>query len=79
MAGVVIVGTGPGIGTSVARRFGTVGMRVGLVDRQGGGARPDRVARQGVRAFGHPRRDGHGRRRGSAAGPFDPDRIAKHY
>jgi NAD(P)-dependent dehydrogenase (short-subunit alcohol dehydrogenase family) len=33
MAGAVIVGTGPGLGTSVARRFGTTGMRVGLIAR----------------------------------------------
>jgi NADP-dependent 3-hydroxy acid dehydrogenase YdfG len=33
MAGAVIVGVGPGIGTSVARRFGVAGMRVGLVAR----------------------------------------------
>jgi NAD(P)-dependent dehydrogenase (short-subunit alcohol dehydrogenase family) len=33
MAGAVIVGTGPGLGTSVARRFGVAGMRVGLIAR----------------------------------------------
>jgi len=33
MAGAVIVGTGPGIGTSVARRFGAAGMQVGLIAR----------------------------------------------
>ena len=33
MAGAVIVGTGPGIGTSVARRFGAGGMRIGLIAR----------------------------------------------
>jgi NAD(P)-dependent dehydrogenase (short-subunit alcohol dehydrogenase family) len=33
MAGAVIVGTGPGLGTSVARRFGAAGMRVGLIAR----------------------------------------------
>lgn len=33
MAGAVIVGAGPGIGTSVARRFGVTGMQVGLVAR----------------------------------------------
>ena len=33
MAGLLIVGTGPGIATSVARRFGAEGMPVGLVAR----------------------------------------------
>jgi len=33
MAGLLIVGTGPGIATSVARRFGTAGMPVGLIAR----------------------------------------------
>ncbi|HEU5391199.1 MAG TPA: SDR family NAD(P)-dependent oxidoreductase [Streptosporangiaceae bacterium] len=33
MAGVVIVGAGPGIATSVARRFAAAGMPVGLVAR----------------------------------------------
>lgn len=33
MAGVVIVGAGPGIGTSVARRFAAAGMPVGLIAR----------------------------------------------
>ncbi len=33
MRAAVIVGAGPGIGTSVARRFGTAGMRVGLIAR----------------------------------------------
>jgi NAD(P)-dependent dehydrogenase (short-subunit alcohol dehydrogenase family) len=33
MAAVVIVGAGPGIGTSVARRFGAAGLRVGLIAR----------------------------------------------
>src|SRR5687767_13485325 len=33
MAGLLIVGTGPGIATSVARRFGVTGMRVGLIAR----------------------------------------------
>ncbi len=33
MSGLLVVGAGPGIGTSVARRFGTAGMRVGLVAR----------------------------------------------
>jgi len=33
MTGVVIVGAGPGIATSVARRFATAGMPVGLVAR----------------------------------------------
>ena len=33
MAGAVIVGAGPGLGTSVARRFGAAGMRVGLIAR----------------------------------------------
>jgi short-subunit dehydrogenase len=33
MAGAVIIGAGPGIGTSVARRFAAAGMPVGLVSR----------------------------------------------
>lgn len=33
MAGLLIVGTGPGIATSVARRFGTAGMPVALIAR----------------------------------------------
>lgn len=33
MAGLLIVGTGPGIATSVARRFGGAGMPVGLIAR----------------------------------------------
>jgi NAD(P)-dependent dehydrogenase (short-subunit alcohol dehydrogenase family) len=33
MAGVVIVGAGPGIGSSVARRFAAAGMAVGLIAR----------------------------------------------
>ena len=33
MAGVVIVGAGPGIGLSVARRFAAAGMPVGLIAR----------------------------------------------
>jgi len=33
MAGAIIVGIGPGIGTSVARKFGTAGMPVGLIAR----------------------------------------------
>lgn len=33
MAGLLIVGTGPGIATSVARRFGSAGMPVGLIAR----------------------------------------------
>jgi short-subunit dehydrogenase len=33
MAGAVIIGAGPGIGTSVARRFAAAGMPVGLVAR----------------------------------------------
>jgi short-subunit dehydrogenase len=33
MAGAVIIGAGPGIGTSVARRFATAGMPVGLIAR----------------------------------------------
>jgi short-subunit dehydrogenase len=33
MAGAVIIGAGPGIGTSVARRFAAAGMPVGLIAR----------------------------------------------
>jgi NADP-dependent 3-hydroxy acid dehydrogenase YdfG len=33
MAGLIIIGTGPGIATSVARRFGREGMVIGLVSR----------------------------------------------
>ena len=33
MTGIVIVGAGPGIATSVARRFAAEGMPVGLVAR----------------------------------------------
>ncbi len=33
MAGAVIIGAGPGIGTAVARRFATAGMPVGLIAR----------------------------------------------
>jgi NAD(P)-dependent dehydrogenase (short-subunit alcohol dehydrogenase family) len=33
MAGAVIIGAGPGIGTAVARRFGTAGLQVGLIAR----------------------------------------------
>jgi NAD(P)-dependent dehydrogenase (short-subunit alcohol dehydrogenase family) len=35
MAGAVIIGAGPGIGASVARRFAAAGMPVGLVARTG--------------------------------------------
>jgi NAD(P)-dependent dehydrogenase (short-subunit alcohol dehydrogenase family) len=33
MAGAVIIGAGPGIGASVARRFGLAGLQVGLIAR----------------------------------------------
>ncbi|GAA2211089.1 SDR family oxidoreductase [Nonomuraea monospora] len=36
MPGAVIVGSGPGIGRSVARRFAKEGLEVGLVSRSGG-------------------------------------------
>jgi NAD(P)-dependent dehydrogenase (short-subunit alcohol dehydrogenase family) len=54
MAGVVIVGAGPGIGTSVARRFGQAGMRVGLVARTAASIESARaaLAEAGVDAAG---------------------------
>jgi NAD(P)-dependent dehydrogenase (short-subunit alcohol dehydrogenase family) len=54
MAGAVIVGAGPGIGTSVARRFGQAGMRVGLVARTAASIETARaaLAKGGVDAVG---------------------------
>jgi len=44
MAGVVIVGAGPGIGASVARRFAAGGMPVGLIARMAGSTAAVRAA-----------------------------------
>jgi NAD(P)-dependent dehydrogenase (short-subunit alcohol dehydrogenase family) len=54
MAGVVIVGAGPGIGTSVARRFGTAGLPVGLIARSAAsiGTARATLAAAGVEAVG---------------------------
>jgi NADP-dependent 3-hydroxy acid dehydrogenase YdfG len=54
VAGAVIVGAGPGIGTSVARRFGQAGMRVGLVARTAASIESARaaLAEAGVNAVG---------------------------
>jgi NAD(P)-dependent dehydrogenase (short-subunit alcohol dehydrogenase family) len=54
MAGVVIIGTGPGIGTSVARRFGGAGLPVGLIARSAASVNAARttLARAGVRVVG---------------------------
>ena len=54
MAGVVIVGAGPGIGTSVARRFGTAGLPVGLIARSAASIDTTRttLAAAGVEAVG---------------------------
>lgn len=54
MAAVIIIGTGPGIGTSVARRFGTAGLRVGLVARAQASIAATRaaLAAAGVEAVG---------------------------
>src|ERR1700761_450747 len=35
MAGAIIIGAGPGIGTAVAHRFATAGMPLGLIARTG--------------------------------------------
>ena len=56
MAGAVIIGAGPGIGTSVARRFAAAGMPVGLISRT---AATVDAARAAVAAAGR-----HGGRRG---------------
>jgi short-subunit dehydrogenase len=50
MAGVVIVGAGPGIATSVARRFAAAGMPVGLVARTGASIDATRQALAGTDA-----------------------------
>jgi NAD(P)-dependent dehydrogenase (short-subunit alcohol dehydrogenase family) len=54
MAAVVIVGTGPGIGTSVARRFGAGGLPVGLIARSAASIDTTRaaLATAGVEAAG---------------------------
>jgi NADP-dependent 3-hydroxy acid dehydrogenase YdfG len=54
MAGVVIVGAGAGIGTSVARRFGIAGLPVGLIARSAAGIEKARatLAAAGVEATG---------------------------
>ena len=54
MAGVVVVGAGPGIGTSVARRFGTAGLPVGLIARSPASIESSRatLAAAGVAAVG---------------------------
>jgi NAD(P)-dependent dehydrogenase (short-subunit alcohol dehydrogenase family) len=54
MAGVVIVGAGPGIGTSVARRFGTAGLPAGLIARSAASIDKARatLAAAGVEAVG---------------------------
>src|SRR5438105_4997805 len=44
MTGVVIVGAGPGIGASVARRFAAAGMPVGLIARTAGSTATVRAA-----------------------------------
>jgi NAD(P)-dependent dehydrogenase (short-subunit alcohol dehydrogenase family) len=52
MAGLIVVGTGPGISTSVARRFGLAGMPVGLIARSPGSVAAARaaLAEAGVRS-----------------------------
>ena len=54
MAGAVIIGAGPGIGTSVARRFAAAGMPVGLISRTAATVDAARaaVAAAGVTAAG---------------------------
>jgi NAD(P)-dependent dehydrogenase (short-subunit alcohol dehydrogenase family) len=54
MAGLVVVGVGPGIATSVARRFGAEGMPVGLVARSQDSVDTARetLSRAGVEAHG---------------------------
>jgi NADP-dependent 3-hydroxy acid dehydrogenase YdfG len=44
MAAVVVVGAGPGIGTAVARRFGTAGLPVGLIARSAASIEDARAA-----------------------------------
>jgi NAD(P)-dependent dehydrogenase (short-subunit alcohol dehydrogenase family) len=48
MAGVVIVGAGPGIGMSVARRFAAAGMPVGLIARTAASTETVRTALAGA-------------------------------
>ena len=62
MAGAVIVGAGPGIGTSVARRFAAAGLPLGLIARTVGGAvapggpyDPDQIAGHYWRLHTQPR------------------------
>ena len=54
MAGAVIIGVGPGIGTSVARRFAAAGMPLGLIARTGATLDAARaaVAATGVKVIG---------------------------
>jgi NAD(P)-dependent dehydrogenase (short-subunit alcohol dehydrogenase family) len=54
MAGAVIIGAGPGIGTSIARRFAAAGMPVGLISRTAAtvGAARAAVAAAGVTVAG---------------------------
>jgi NAD(P)-dependent dehydrogenase (short-subunit alcohol dehydrogenase family) len=56
MAAVVIVGAGPGIGRSVARRFAAAGMRVGLIARTTASINIAQVnlAAAGIEAIGVP-------------------------
>jgi len=62
MAGAVIVEAGPGIGTSVARRFAAAGLPLGLIARTVGGAvapggpyDPDQIAGHYWRLHTQPR------------------------
>jgi short-subunit dehydrogenase len=54
MAGAIIIGAGPGIGTAVAHRFATAGMPLGLIARTGAtlDAAPAAVAATGVTVAG---------------------------
>jgi hypothetical protein len=72
MAGVVIVGAGPGIATSVARRFAVAGMPAGLVARTE--ASIDATGPSGIHVATVTV--------GGAVAPggrLDPDRIAEEY
>ena len=68
MAGVVIVGAGPGIGTSVARRFGTAGLPVGLIARSAASIDTARATLAAAGVDGG-RRDSRRRRRRTSSRP----------
>ena len=85
MAGAVIIGAGPGIGTAVARRFARAGMPVPLPD-----VTSLSLGKAGVRALTELLDRAYGEAgvhvaTVTVAGvvepgtPFDPDDIAEHY